>query len=306
MVTTVSTRQEAAAILGSRPDGHQIHLSNHIKGGQQLPQSSSNRSRLNSEPHLEVLVDDTLTRNHILQLAAGTAGAIRITNALPTDQCRSFTDALDTSSLSHYDSQRYRLPAARLGPVLNEFNEAGNINPNYWRETRVATKYWRDQASDKDLRSKSADIIASAWGSSVVPASVDGRELFWGIIREINSGTLIHWDEMIREYPVNFLDRFPIAQLAFNLFISTPPQGGHTTIWRKRWRPADEHYRTAFGYEPSVVANAAELNVTPQTGDAIIFDSRNFHAVRDSAGGRRVSISFFIGVVGDGSLILWS
>jgi hypothetical protein len=38
----------------------------------------------------------------------------------------------------------------------------------------------------------------------------------------------------------------------------------------------------------------------------VLFDSRNFHVVKQSSQGRRVTISFFIGLAGDGDLVLWS
>src|SRR5450755_4602276 len=259
-----------------------------------------------SDPLFKKATAATLNADLILELAAAAIGAVHITEAFSADQCRDFMADLDWSALSPYAETRYQHPAARLGPVINEFNAGESIGPQYWQAAQSAISYWGDHSGKPDLRSACAALIQSVWDGSVSACTVNGRELFWGIVREINSGTLIHWDEVIREYPVCMLDRFPVVQMAFNAFMSTPEVGGETCVWRKRWHPQDEIHRTGFGYRADAVKDKPHITITPRTGDVVLFDSRNFHVVKQSSQGRRVTISFFIGLAGDGDLVLWS
>jgi hypothetical protein len=90
------------------------------------------------------------------------------------------------------------------------------------------------------------------------------------------------------------------------MFVSVPEYGGETYVWRHRWQPEDERHRLRFGYKNAAVASRSRIAVTPQLGDAVFFDSRNYHQVRPSTGGRRVSLSFFLGMTTRGHLLIWS
>ena len=88
-----------------------------------------------------------------------------------------------------------------------------------------------------------------------------------------------------------------------------------TKTWREAARlmldrdhhPADEIHRDGYGYDEKVVENEPVAVVRPDAGDAVIFDSRNLHAVDEIGGaGRRVSLSFFLGASGRGPLQIWS
>ena len=49
---------------------------------------------------------------------------------------------------------------------------------------------------------------------------------------------------------------------------------------------------------PMPTAVTTDVVLTPETGDLIIFNSRNLHAVRPAAGGPRVTLSCFLGYRG--------
>ncbi|MBV6696137.1 hypothetical protein KV557_03230 [Kitasatospora aureofaciens] len=77
---------------------------------------------------------------------------------------------------------------------------------------------------------------------------MNGRPLFGGTLREINSGARIHYDEAVREVPGLF-DQHRIAQLAFNTWFLAPESGGETRLWRRRWQPEDEQHRISYGFD---------------------------------------------------------
>ena len=129
--------------------------------------------------------------------------------------------------------------------------------------------------------------------------------MYWGIIREMNKGTLIHWDDISLEFPQRPFDTPTGSQLALNVFASAPLSGGSLTVWDQRWNPADEEHRLGFGYESAVIQSDVRVSVNPAAGDAILFDPRNYHTVTSGTEGRRISFSTFMGV-SDTTLWLWS
>ncbi|MFD0853045.1 2OG-Fe(II) oxygenase, partial [Actinomadura adrarensis] len=150
------------------------------------------------------------------------------------------------------------------------------------------------------------DTIREAWGGPVTAATSRGRAMFSGMIREIREGAKLHFDEITREFP-GILDHTPASFLSINWYLSMPEKGGETSVYRHPWHPRDERFRDGYGYLEDVVAGDPVATVRPETGDALIFDTRNLHLVRPVAGqGRRVSLSFFLGITGSGALQLWS
>jgi hypothetical protein len=258
------------------------------------------------DPLFRVSTTAKLSRVQLVSLAAGTLGAIHVPTFLTTQVCKRIMGELDQSMMNTYDSKRYDPPALRFGPVLNDSNRGGSLGNQYWQEMDRVQDFWTALQHTADIRSACRQEFADAWQGPVEPATVAGRELFWGMIRELNDGTFVHWDEVVREYPQGLLNRLPVVQLAFNCFLSVPEYGGEVLIWRRRWHPRDEPFRAGVGYRDEVVKDETPITVRPQTGSAVLFDCRNNHAVRPSKGGRRVALSFFIGLDSTGSLMIWS
>ena len=190
-------------------------------------------TRLAEDASFVVQVADELTRDHIVGLACGLTAAVRVRYFVELETCATVVGRLSGDQLVAYDAARYHLPAARLGPVINEFNDSGRLGDRYWPVAAEAEKFWNGESCG--VRDQCLAQLGAAWQGSAGPASVRGRPLFYGIVRETNAGTLVHWDEIVREFGPGLLDDPPIAQLAFNLFLSMPDEGGRTAIWRQPW-----------------------------------------------------------------------
>lgn len=67
-------------------------------------------------------------------------------------------------------------------------------------------------------------------------------QLFAGMIRQINLGAKMHYDDVVNEFS-GVLDPEPVAQMAFNCFLDAPTEGGESTVFRRRWRPSDQNNR---------------------------------------------------------------
>ncbi|MGW7001301.1 hypothetical protein ACWGCW_00385 [Streptomyces sp. NPDC054933] len=140
----------------------------------------------------------------------------------------------------------------------------------------------------------------------MVPATIDGRVVFGGTLREINAGALVHFDDVNREFPQGVFGQHITAQLAFNVWVAVPEQGGVTSVWRRRWHPGDEAHRDAYGYTPTVVEGWQEVQHRPQLGDGLLFNPNNFRAMQANPRQRRIAFAFFLGLTTVGPLIVWS
>jgi hypothetical protein len=261
-------------------------------------------------PGLPVLFEtettDQLTADHLTRLAAGSVGSIVVKDFFSVDQCIELMESLQTCEMGSYDEQLVQPRIAKLGPAAYDFYGEGRLRDEYWEHAEQSARSRSQLLYGKDPLGVALDLIRQAWGEAVLPASSGGRDLFAGMIREINQGARMHFDEVIREFN-GVLDQQPIAQLAFNCHLSTAVEGGEAVAYRRRWSPRDERHRDGYGYDPALVADEPSVSVRAGLGDAVFFDPRNYHLVRPvHGGGRRVTLSFFIGVTARGPLFVWS
>ncbi|MYZ37987.1 MULTISPECIES: 2OG-Fe(II) oxygenase, partial [unclassified Streptomyces] len=183
----------------------------------------------------------------------------------------------------------------------------GGLDPSrYWPDAQAARAAWHRACLRPDPVAVALERLGSAWGTDVVPATIGGRPVFGGTLREINAGALVHYDDINREFPDGLFDQPVLAQLALNLWVQVPPAGGATTVWRHRWAPADEQHRDSYGYHRQTVEADQHIRLAPGPGDALIFNSSHFHAVDPSSGGRRIAFACFLALTPSGRLIAWS
>ncbi|WP_199550262.1 proline hydroxylase [Streptomyces sp. N35] len=253
------------------------------------------------------------TEQHLAALAAGTIAAVHVPGFLTRTTCQTALDALTNLPTISYDPARVPTPIVRFGPSLNDYRRPhpqtttapGLDTGRYWAAAAEARAAWRHSGPRPDPVAYAIKHLSAAWGSTIAPATIHGRPVFGGTLREISQGTLIHDDDVSRELPGLF-DQPVVAQLAFNTWLQTPPTGGATTIWRHRPNPGDAQHRHFYGYRPAAVANSPHVRLIPEQGDALIFAPTNLHTVDPSQGGHRVAAAFFLGLTTTGRFIYWS
>ncbi|GAA2811313.1 hypothetical protein GCM10010441_39960 [Kitasatospora paracochleata] len=247
------------------------------------------------------------TDRHLATLAAGTLAAVRVPGFLDPAVCAAALAAVDRLPTADYDPARVPTPIVRFGPALNDYRTAnGGLDGRYWHDAEAARAAWQRAGLRQDPIALSLARLGSAWGAAVTPATIAGRAVFGGTLREINAGALVHYDDINREFPTGAFDQEVIAQLAFNVWVAVPEGGGATTVWRHRWEPADEQARDAYGYRPEAVERFQSVSLTPQLGDGLLFNPANYHAVAPNRGGRRIAFAFFLGLTTTGQLVAWS
>ncbi|KAA5832829.1 phytanoyl-CoA dioxygenase family protein [Saccharopolyspora hirsuta] len=260
------------------------------------------------DPLFTVVNTAVLTDRHLANLAAGTLAAVRVPGFLDAQTCRTALRVLDRLPTGEYDPDRVATPIVRFGPALNDYrDDAGALDAQrYWHDAEAARALWHRAGVRPDPIAISLARLGEVWGAAVSPAAIGGRAVFGGTVREINTGALIHYDDLNREFPTGLFDQEIVAQLAFNAWVAVPEEGGATTVWRHRWEPADEEHRDAYGYGPETVAHCQRVSLRPEIGDGLLFNPAHFHAVEPNAGGRRVAFAFFLGLTTTGQLIAWS
>ncbi|MGW5237011.1 2OG-Fe(II)-dependent halogenase WelO5 family protein [Streptomyces nodosus] len=142
-------------------------------------------------------------------------------------------------------------------------------------------------------------------------ARIDGRPMFAGICRVFPEGTelLPHNDRLSRDAPGLPLGLELDAQLAANIYLQVPEQGGELQLWDLRpdeeqlaaWSAPGSEYGAdrALAPQPSCV-----LSVT--AGDLMLIDSTKLHAVSRQKRGARIGLSCFLGVRHGHPLVCWS
>ena len=260
------------------------------------------------DPLFTAVDSASFTDRHLANLAAGTLAAVRVPDFLDISTCQAALAAAGRLPTAGYDPARVSTPIVRFGPALNDYRaqDGGLDSGRYWRDAEAARATWQRTGMRPDPIAVSMARLGSAWGAAVAPATIAGRPVFGGTLREINSGALIHYDDINREFPTGLFDQEVLAQLAFNVWVSVPEAGGATTVWRHRWEPADEHHRQAYGYQSEVVEHCQRVDLAPQLGDGLLFNPANFHAVEPNPTGRRIAFAFFLGLSTTGQLIAWS
>ncbi|WP_250301018.1 hypothetical protein [Streptomyces sp. A 4/2] len=257
------------------------------------------------DPMFDALSLENPTRSDLLRLAAGTLAAVRIPAHLRDVDCKALVQALDSHEFDTYDERRIYPPVMKLGPAVFDYYLDDGIRDEYWEHAAESRRTWKQLVGDHDPLDLLVGELRRIWGGSVEPATVDGRELFVGMVRELTGGARMHFDELMREFP-GVLDQQLVAQFGFNCYIAVPDDGGELVVYRRRWKPSDEAHRVGYGWSESVAADEPRVEIKPGLGDSIWFDSRNFHAIKPNSEGRRLSLSFFCGVTTENKIVLWS
>ncbi|MFB7669441.1 proline hydroxylase [Kitasatospora sp. NPDC056138] len=260
------------------------------------------------DPLFTAVDSAAFTDRNLANLAAGTLAAVRVPGFLDAAPCAAALTAANRLPAADYDPARVPTRIVRFGPALNDYRDQdGRLDAGrYWHDAETARAAWQRAGMRPDPIAISLARLGSAWGAAVAPATIGGRAVFGGTLREINAGALVHYDDLNREFPTGLFDQEVLAQLAFNVWVAVPATGGATTVWRHRWEPADEQHRQAYGYRPEAVEHCQRVSLTPQLGDGLLFNPANFHAVEPNPTGRRIAFAFFLGLTTTGQLIAWS
>lgn len=209
--------------------------------------------------------------------------------------------------------QKY-LNAPSIGRIGMAFYEAENQAP-------LMASYFESVFENIDeLRRRCAPYVSpidllrcvldEAWPAGAQLETLYGRKMYVGLSRVIKPGVtfLAHHDIFAKDAPDSFQARSLQAQMAANVYLSMPDTGGALHVWSKALSPEkfDEMRGDSYGIDPAVLGDPA-LEVRPNVGDLLLFNSRHMHAVTPGTDGVRLSLSCFVGYRGPAMpLSFWS
>jgi hypothetical protein len=259
------------------------------------------------DPFFRPVTASSFRREHIADLAAGRCAAILVSDFLPRPVLDETLAALTSVEFDTYGSERVQPVVMRFGVGVSDHRVDGVVMDSYWDALDGHRAAWKGLGLQFDPFELCRDGLGRDWPGGVAVGTRGQREMGAGVAREPNGGFIVHFDDALREFAGNLLDDNLVSQFAFNLYLSVPEVGGETVIWRHRWDPADEKFRPphSYGYLPDVVGDAESFKIKPQFGQALLFNPRNYHAVKPSMDSRRIALGFSVGLSDTGQLLTW-
>jgi hypothetical protein len=254
----------------------------------------------------DVLELSELTHDSLQAVLENEAGAVVVPDFVEREQREAaYAALLEAPDWSFYEGTSP--PLGRLGITQYEHFEAKDayLDASPGANARRSAVL----APLPDPVEEVIDAFDAAWPGRVGPAEEDGRPYFVGIYRRGGGGGVkIHADWGPRDGEGWMIERIT-GQLAWNLFFSSPTSGGELIVYDYPWEPhLEEHAGQRFSdYDPKLFESSRRVEVPPDPGALIIFNSRNAHAVGPAANGEaRVAVGSFIGVTDEGNLAFWS
>jgi hypothetical protein len=240
------------------------------------------------------------------QLFGGTIAGLCIPAFLSPAECAQLRQRADALEFSDYVSVFPSI--GRVGLTVFEYDRLGKHR--YFEAVADAQqRLERVTQGVCDPVARVRERIASlAPTRRVEIAEEPGHgQYFAGLLRRIESGTLIHVDFAPSEQPswsVGGVD----SQAVWNIYLDVPSTDpGVIRVWQRQWSPEDERYKIAdsYGYRPDVVADSLSAEIEPRLGMLVMINTRHFHQV-SPADGARLTISAALGRLGDDRLVMWS
>lgn len=250
---------------------------------------------------------DEAAASDISDVVQGSLGALRVANFLPLADCLSFVSVLDPAMFEQYDPDYYQTEAFRIGPSLNEHRFDSSNLDEYLAAADQAWQAWRDGVFPVDLHSIFRSNMERIWKGRLRGASCRGTPAYWGMIRRMTAGTLVHWDDIREEFSSPVLGENLSGQVSVNVFLEGPIEGGELLVWSRDRHPSDEAARISYGYDRTrVVPEAPDVTLLPRTGDAVVFSPLKYHLVQPVTNGDRLVFSVFMAIAESGDLVVWS
>lgn len=236
--------------------------------------------------------------------------AIRLKNFLSQEQSYNLSQNIKNTSFNLYEN--VYPPIGKIG--ITQFEHSKKEKRDYFQEvcnaSSVRDKIFYDSGVNV-LTTLENVLLELGFDPNLALEPGEGR-YFYGLIRNMGGAADLHFDYAPYDAPNWFVGKIT-NQIAWNVYVKLPEEGGETIVYDKIWEPNIYEKFLAgsntgsYGFKKEVIEDVDYLKIKPSVGDLLFFNSRNFHEVLSSTGKDRFSISCFIGQINDQkSLLLWS
>ncbi len=251
---------------------------------------------------------DILSQEMVEALIARDAPIIRVANFVQPSTCRSIARGLQKEGYDDY------LNAPAVGRIGMSFFETGE------NEELIERYFHTALPNIATLRKACAPypcpidvfrcVVDELWPKGANLQTLSGRKMFAGLSRNMRPGAplLAHHDMFARLAPHAQEANDLLMQMAVNVYIDVPAQGGELLMWRHEIPDAEFLRRRGDKYGMDIEPlGSPDIVVKPEVGDLIIFNARKLHAVAAGEGSDRLTLSCFLGYRGlDRPLTFWS
>ncbi|MEV5692561.1 2OG-Fe(II) oxygenase [Micromonospora globbae] len=255
-------------------------------------------------------IADELTTETLIRLSERKIAAIHVREYYPTG----IADQVAQQAVNHPALETYNTQGTRaVGRVhLPHFDAR-------WNE-EISQRYHDEAiASVRDVRAMFHPYLAPVdrlrldleeiWPTGANLMRLRGRPCFVGAFRVFHPGTSEfdpHNDAIDQETDAPEIEGI-VNQLVANIYLKVPQQGGELHLWTREPTIAEaEELRESSGLAREAVGKP-DLEITPASGDMVLFSSRMLHAVTPSRGEHRVGAAAFIASKGTSHpLTYWS
>lgn len=258
----------------------------------------------------DVITNLRLESQALTSLATGNIIAIRVPHFYPKAMCADIASRMTMSSL--YGKYANAPQIGRVGQaffeslVSEEHRRMYECNALGWiNEMRACCEPYLSPIDKLRLS------IDELWPGGSQLGILSGKKMFVGLARIFGSGASAepHQDVLAWDAPDAEEARGLCGQLAANIYLKMPREGGELLIW-PRSLSYDEYQsmRIPGSYGVHAAALGCDpVRIRPQEGELILFNSTLVHAVAKSEAGDRITWSCFIGLRGlNQPVIMWS
>jgi hypothetical protein len=263
---------------------------------------------LPNQSHDVEIASHRLTLDALLRLVRHDSLVLRIPGFIDAETCKRVGEGLQREGYNDY------LNAPSVGRIgMSYFETARNPDivalyfktaiDNIHRLRRACAPY---QCPIDVFRC----VADETWPGGAHLQELYGQKMFVGLSRNMSPGTplLAHHDLFARHAPDAPEANNLLMQMAVNVYITVPEEGGELLIWRNEISDTEFIERREGKYGMALEPlGPADLVVKPMVGDLILFNARKLHAVAPGGGCDRLTVSCFLGYRGDAHpLTVWS
>ena len=255
-----------------------------------------------------IIESEQINLKTIEALANEDALAIKVKNFISKDLANALTEKIMAEGYRHY----INAPSiGRIGMAFYEAEGRPELLEEYFEKANYHINELRDRCSPYVspidlLRCK----LDEQWPAGAHLENLYGKKMFVGLSRvvEPNVYFLAHHDIFSKDAADSYHAKSLRGQFACNVYLNMPNNGGEIQIWRNEIsaREFDGMRGDSYGIDPALLGDPC-VEIKPEIGDVVIFNSRKMHAVTPSKDDARLSLSCFIGYRGTHApLTFWS
>lgn len=267
---------------------------------------------MNTQYKSLIVESQELCLSDLLNLLEGKLLAIRLPNFASPDCCESWVRSIIGNEFHRY-SNAQDFQVSKVGMTYFETENKPNLLDIYFEAAEsITSQLHKLFAPLPDPLSLIHKAFGEVWPNHIEVRTLGDRKMCPGILRRIESdnaeGLPPHQDMINKELDNSHQDQLLKCQLANNLYIEVPEEGGELELWN--YSPSLEEAAKLYTGRYDFMDRAKlpeSIIIKPRRGELIIFRSNLVHAVAGCKNANRTAASCFVGYYGqEHPLYYWS